>query len=120
MPDFNRRKAGLIAETVVADYLDARGFQIIRKNYYVRGCGEIDLIATKNDTMHFIEVKWVNVDTYGDALQKVSRGKVARLTRTAQMFCSQFPGTEFAQLDVVGVSRERGQWHIEHWENVTG
>jgi len=52
----NTFKKGKIAEKKAAKFLEENGFKIVEFNYYCKG-GEIDIIAFKNDTFHFIEVK---------------------------------------------------------------
>jgi putative endonuclease len=55
MPD-PRRELGRIAETAAAEYLKDRGFKILETNYRKR-TGEIDIIARKDNCVHFIEIK---------------------------------------------------------------
>lgn len=43
-------------EALAARYLEERGYQIVARNWRVRG-GEIDLIATAGEQIVFIEVK---------------------------------------------------------------
>ncbi len=50
------RALGDIAENKACDYLSDLGYQIIERNYTLRG-GEIDIIAIKDEVLHFIEVK---------------------------------------------------------------
>lgn len=52
----NSRQKGNIAENKAKEYLLNNGFEIITSNYYTP-YGEIDIIATKDDIYHFIEVK---------------------------------------------------------------
>jgi putative endonuclease len=50
------RAKGDIAEELACGFLLERGFFIVERNFYSR-FGEIDIIASKDDTLHFIEVK---------------------------------------------------------------
>jgi len=52
----NQRHFGNQAETFVAQQLQKQGFQIIARNYQ-KQYGEIDIIAQKDDTIAFVEVK---------------------------------------------------------------
>ncbi|HSC24975.1 MAG TPA: YraN family protein [Candidatus Babeliales bacterium] len=52
-----RIQKGKEGELLVARYLQEEGYTIITQNYRKR-FGEIDLIAQKNDTLVFVEVKW--------------------------------------------------------------
>ena len=56
MSSDKRMELGKAAEAAAADFLMARGFTIIERNYRKRR-GEIDIIARKGDTIHFIEIK---------------------------------------------------------------
>jgi Holliday junction resolvase-like predicted endonuclease len=47
---------GRIGEEILTGYLQNRGYRIVERNY-TRKCGEIDIIAQKDDVLHFVEVK---------------------------------------------------------------
>ena len=51
-----KSQLGAIGEAAAAEYLAAKGFKIIALNY-ARPYGEIDLVATKQGVVHFVEVK---------------------------------------------------------------
>jgi len=70
----NTFKKGRAAESKAAEFLEQQGFKIIEKNFYCKG-GEIDIIAFKNDTFHFIEVKsGINFEpVYNITPQKINR-----------------------------------------------
>ncbi len=48
-------------EDIAVEFLCAQGYTIVERNWHcgrgVHCTGEIDIIATKGDTLHFIEVK---------------------------------------------------------------
>ena len=52
------REKGNKGEDIACHYLQDRGFFIQERNY-LRKWGEIDIIAVKDDVLHFIEVKSV-------------------------------------------------------------
>ncbi len=51
------KQKGDKAEAKARFYLEKLGFEIIDFNFYAKKLGEIDIIAKKNNTYHFIEVK---------------------------------------------------------------
>lgn len=57
----NKRNIGNIGEDIACRYLQGRGFTIVTRNY-LRKWGEIDIIAQKDNLLHFIEVKSVTGD----------------------------------------------------------
>ncbi len=50
------RYSGFVAEDLATTYLENLNYQILARNFRVRG-SEIDIIAKKSDTLAFVEVK---------------------------------------------------------------
>ncbi len=50
------RAKGNLAEDKACKFLDENGFMIVERNFYSR-FGEIDIIASKDEVLHFVEVK---------------------------------------------------------------
>jgi putative endonuclease len=48
---------GKKSEDRAVDFLQAKGFAIVERNFYAGKLGEIDIIAKNGDVLHFIEVK---------------------------------------------------------------
>ena len=53
----NTTNTGKYYEAKAIEYLQSNGFKIIEINYFAKKLGEIDIITTKDDIYHFIEVK---------------------------------------------------------------
>ncbi len=53
-----KQKIGKIGEDSACEYLKRAGFTILDRNY-LKKWGEIDIVAKKNDRVHFVEVKSV-------------------------------------------------------------
>lgn len=58
-----RKEVGAIGENVAAEYLKRHGFRIRDRNV-ARKTGEIDIIAEREDTLCFVEVKTILVDNF--------------------------------------------------------
>jgi putative endonuclease len=56
------QKIGEFGEKIVCEYLIKKDFIIVDKNYY-KNIGEIDIVAKKDNILHFIEVKSVSCET---------------------------------------------------------
>ncbi len=80
-----RKNVGDIGENFAADLLTNSGYQIIERNYRTKA-GEIDIIATKNGVLHFIEVKTRNGDQYGYPSESVTATKQLRIKRAAEQY----------------------------------
>lgn len=77
------RAKGDIAEDLACGFLYENGFTIIERNFYSR-FGEIDIVATKDEVLHFIEVK-SGVD-YEAAVQNMTPKKISRLVKTGYVY----------------------------------
>ena len=58
----NTTKTGNLGESVVLEYLKRSKYQILQQNYH-RKVAEIDIIASKDKRVHFIEVKTFSHET---------------------------------------------------------
>lgn len=74
---------GNLAEDRGCEYLRERGFRILERNVYNR-FGEIDIIALKDNVLHFVEVK--SALSYEQAVNNLSPSKLQKLNRTIQSY----------------------------------
>lgn len=74
---------GNIAEDRACEYLRSQGYRIIDRNFYNR-FGEIDIIAFKDNVLHYVEVK--SGVTYEAAVNNITRSKLQKLNRTIQTY----------------------------------
>lgn len=77
------RAKGNIAEDRAVSFLEDCGYLVIERNFYSR-FGEIDIIATKNSVLHFVEVK--SGDDYELAIQNITPTKISRIIKTAHVY----------------------------------
>lgn len=80
------RAKGDFAEERAVAYLQERAYTIVDRNYSSR-FGEIDIIAQKEDVLHFVEVK--SADEFELAIQNITPKKLSRIIKTAQMYMSK-------------------------------
>ncbi|MDP2076936.1 MAG: YraN family protein [Sulfuricurvum sp.] len=103
---------GNIAEDRACEYLRSNGYRIIDRNVYNR-FGEIDIIALKNNVLHFVEVK--SGVTYESAVHNITKSKLQKLNRTLQTYLQQKRLNGDYCIDVLIVSDEGLEWI----ENIT-
>jgi putative endonuclease len=89
-------------ERLAEDYLKARGYKILDRNFRVK-LGEIDLVARDRDCVCFIEVK--TRASFEVPQEAVSRLKQRKLTRMAYAYLkAKFDRVDVkARFDVVAV-----------------
>ena len=106
MPKRNR-KFGEWGENMAETFLRKRGYELLGKNYR-KQTGEIDLIARKDETLHFIEVKTrtcASTEQYGPPEEAVSPRKQKRLVSTAFAYLYEHDssGNINWQIDVISI-----------------
>lgn len=79
---------GKAGENAVCYYLAHLGYQIIARNFRVRG-GEIDIIAVKADELCFVEVKTRKLNGLTTGTEAVNRRKQHLVIRTAHCYCEK-------------------------------
>lgn len=76
---------GKIGEQKASVYLKNHGYEILERNYRIRG-GEIDIIAEKEKTVVFAEVKTRTQEAYGAPAEAVNYYKRENIRKTAQYY----------------------------------
>ncbi len=103
------REKGNIGEDKAASFLEDRGFKVIDRNYYSR-FGEIDIIAMKEDVIHFVEVKSGEYDP----ILQITPKKLSKIIKTADIYMQKKHLQCDYCFDAVIVTEE-----IELIENIT-
>ena len=79
---------GQKAEAAAATYLTMRGYQIIEQNFRRPRC-EIDIIAKKDDTVYFVEVKYRKNDDQGGGLESITASKLRQMKFAAEIWVQE-------------------------------
>ncbi|MGR5530116.1 YraN family protein [Vibrio alfacsensis] len=85
---FSQRQIGNQYETLAKQYLQRQGLHFLDQNFLTK-VGEIDLIFQQGETIVFVEVKYRKNDKFGSAAEMVTRTKMRKLVKTAQIWLSQ-------------------------------
>ena len=78
------QQVGLKHENQAADHLLDRGLHILQRNVLTH-MGEIDIIATDEQSVIFVEVRYRADPRYGGALASVDRAKQRRIIGSAHL-----------------------------------
>ena len=79
---------GLAAESAVADFLVSKGYKVTETNFRTRVC-EIDIVATKDKIVCFVEVKYRGSDRQGGGLEYITPKKLRQLNFAAEIWIQQ-------------------------------
>lgn len=104
----DKQKTGAIGESIAETFLKQKGYKIIQKNYRKKW-GEIDIIAEKENTVRFVEVKTVSRESRAvhRPEELVDRRKLIKVARTAALYMEMARDNREFQLDVVGVIMDK-------------
>ena len=80
-----RKSTGILGEELANHILNERGYCIIERNYRTRE-GEIDLVATKDDYLVFIEVRTKRSRLFGTPEESITAKKMEHLRAAANKY----------------------------------
>lgn len=95
---------GQVAEDEAAKFLQNKGYKIIDRNWKTKYC-EIDIIAKKNNVIHFVEVKYRRQENQGGGLAAITHKKLKQMQFAAEIWQTNHPQhTEDLQLVAIAMS----------------
>lgn len=109
-------------EKLACQYLQKMGYQILERNYRIRG-GEIDIVGKDKETLVFVEVKTRWSYEYGPPAEAMTPWKIKYLLKTARFYVQKIGwGDREYRLDFVGIdfAENRDNPKIELIRNITG
>jgi putative endonuclease len=109
---------GRRGEQVATAHLQRRGYEIIERNWHCSR-GEIDIVATDDETWVFVEVRSRSTRLTENALASITPRKRTRMVASAQLYLSEhnLDGVTW-RIDVIAVAFQRnGQFTLDHVEN---
>ena len=96
------KEVGDKGETIAANFLQKRGFNIIERNWRSKHL-EIDIIASIDNKLHFVEVKTRTNRKYGMPEESISKAKMNHLKVGAEAYLYLNPQWELIQFDVIAI-----------------
>ena len=94
---------GKTGEDLAANWFEGKDYTILHKNWRHKNL-EVDIIATKNNMLHFIEVKAVTTLKFGNPEDKVSEKKIRNLINASEEYLFQNPKWQRIQFDVLSIT----------------
>jgi putative endonuclease len=94
---------GKKGESLAAAWLLERGYALLHQNWK-HSRFEIDIIAKKENILHFIEVKARRSNRFGFPEESVDKKKMQNLMNAAEAFQFRFPEWKRIQYDVLSVN----------------
>ena len=98
----SRKELGDFGENYVSNYLKDLGFKVIGRNYHTK-YGEIDIIATKDGKIHFVEVNTRKSLLFGTPEEAYSLKKQERIIKAALGYLKDNNINKSFQIDLVAL-----------------
>lgn len=114
----NTTAVGNRAETLACQYLLDKKYKIIERNYKDRFC-EIDIVASHQDIIAFVEVKYRARTDFGGAIGSITPAKLKRMRNSAQYWLVRNPDYQELQprIDVITITGDIKNPQLNHIEN---
>ncbi len=106
-----KKLLGISGEAKAEKYIKKLGYKILERNYRTKQ-GEIDIIASKDNLIVFIEVKTRSNANYGKGYESVNKNKCEKIIRTAEQYMLNHTD-KLARFDVISID----DGEISHIEN---
>lgn len=97
------RVVGKEAEDRASLYMQKEGYTILSRNFYSK-FGEIDIIACKENILHFCEVKYSK--SY-DPIIRITPSKMAKITKTIDYYFLKMKSSCDYEIDAILVTEEK-------------
>jgi len=104
----NHNNTGHLGEKMAGEYLLKKGFNILHKNWR-HSHWEVDVIASLNNTLHFIEVKTRRTNKFGFPEDDVTKKKMENLINASEEYLLLYPEWKQIQFDILSISILKNQ-----------
>ncbi len=97
---------GALGEEAAVAYLRQNGFMIVERNYRI-GRSEVDIIASRYDELHFVEVKTRKAGSMTAPEEAITEQKMRAMRRAASAYMAQRhsmlePRFSLIAIDIIG------------------
>ncbi len=98
-------ETGKTGEDLAIVYLEQKGYGILERNWRSRR-NEVDVIASKKDTLHFVEVKTRSSLDFALPESKVKGKKLQHLKDAATVYLELHPEWKWIQFDILSIIKK--------------
>ena len=115
------KEIGKYGEEIAKNFLIKKGYKILEMNYRYSKLAEIDIIATKDNILHFVEVKTRTQAFFGAPLEAINQNKLKQIYSCASFYMNNSKKTyKRYQIDAIGiVLNDKNVEKIDFIENIT-
>lgn len=112
----NKTEKGRLGEDKATEYLENKGYMILDRNYrYKRS--EVDIIASYDDLLVFVEVKLKSYTTFGQPEEAVNEAKANKVMEGAEQYTYDNDWQGDIRFDIISIVNNNGRYEVEHFED---
>jgi len=111
----NSQQQGLEGEILARNYLLKSGYEVLELNWRYKKY-EIDIIAKKDETMVFVEVKTRKSNTFGEPELFVTKQKQSFLIIAANKYIIENNIDLESRFDIIAVIQFNNNYTVKHLE----
>lgn len=100
-------QTGQQGEDIAAAFLADKGYTILERNWRFKHW-EVDIIASKDRKLHFMEVKTRNSMRFGKPEESITREKMTHLKNAAEEYQFRNPAWKYLQFNVIAITLVNG------------
>lgn len=109
---------GSRGEELAVEWLRREGFYIVERNWRINYY-EVDIIAQRWDTIHFVEVKTRHEGGWQSSFDSINEQKIRSMRRTAAAYRAINHLPHLVQFDLISiVERNDGSHTLDYTENI--
>lgn len=113
-----KKEQGKYGEDLAAKFLAGLDYEIIERNYLIRG-GEIDIVALDGETTVIVEVKLRGGEDFGSAVESITPSKIRSLIKTTKFYALEKNIRGLLRIDLIAIDVKEGKPVIEQIQNIT-
>jgi len=102
------KETGNYGEDLATAWIVNKGYLIIERNWRHKHW-EVDIIASKENKLHFFEIKTRTSAIFGHPEESIGKRKMQSLLRAAEEYQYQNQQWKFLQIDVLSITMIKGK-----------
>jgi putative endonuclease len=112
-------EVGKIGESLAKEFLEKQGYKIIEQNYKTK-YAEIDLVASKNRELVFVEVRTKIGENFGTPEDTINKQKLWKVLQNAKSYLAFKNWQEHARIDAICIVLNPNYTvsRLTHYENI--
>ena len=103
----NHNRLGKEGELLAASWLRQNGFTLLHQNWR-HARVELDIVAARDNVLHFIEVKTRSGAQFGEPEESVNRTKIRHLLKAGAAYQYEYPQWKRVQYNVLSITMTPG------------